>query len=290
MATTSTQLAPARTAAHGQAAGRVSFLGAVRSEFTKIRSVRSTYWTLGALVFFMVAVAALAGGGAAHAAGHSPGSVHIGDPARLSLFGLVFGQLIIAVAGALTITSEFGTGMIRTSLSVLPQRGIFVGAKALVFATVAFVTSMVACFAAFFLGQALLSGQHLGTSLSSPDVLRQVIGGALFLTVCGMLAFGLGLLIRHTAGAISAAVGLLFVLFVLYSLVSGSLPVSWQNDIQRWIPFNAGSQIWITGAHVGGGGLGGPHMFAPWNGLAVFAGYAVIALVAGMVTFRRRNI
>jgi ABC-2 type transport system permease protein len=276
--------APVAVTALPANAGNASFLGALRSEFTKIRSVRSTYWTLLTLVVVMIGISAAACGGAAHAAGQPGSHVQIDNPATISLFGLILGQLIIAVLGALTITSEFGTGMIRTSLATMPRRGTFVAAKALVFAVVTLVVSLVACFGAFFLGQALLSGHHLGTSLSQPGVLRAVIGGALFLTACGMLSFGLGLLLRHTAGGISAAVGLLFVLFVLWQIMSDSLPLSWQGDINRWIPFNAGSSIWRTGAQ--GGGL---HVFSPWIGFAVFCGYAAVAIAGGMYLFRKRN-
>jgi ABC-2 type transport system permease protein len=262
-------------------AGNVGLIGAVRSEFTKIRSVRSTYWTLLALIVVVVGIAALACWGAANAKSHGH-QISI-DPTQQALFGLVLGQLIIAVLGALTITSEFGTGMIRTSLSTMPRRGTFIAAKAIVFGLVALVTGLIATFASFFIGQALLSGEHLSTTLAHPGVLRAVVGGALYLTACGMLAFGLGLLLRHSAGAITAAVGVLFVLFILYSMVSDSLPTSWQNDITRWIPFNAGSAIWSTQS-------GGVHMFAPWPGFAVFCGYAALAIAGGVILFRKRNV
>ena len=212
----------------------------MRSEFTKIRSVRSTYWTLIALVVVTIGIGALASWGVAHHGQHGPDF----DATRQSLAGLLLGQLVIAVLGALTVTSEYSTGMVRTSLTAMPRRGVVFAAKALVFALVAFVTSLVTCFGSFFLGQALMSSAHINTSLGQPHVLRAVIGGALFLTACGMLAFGLGMILRHTAGAITAAVGLLFVLAILVNF----LPQSWQNDINKWIPLNAGEQVWRTSA------------------------------------------
>jgi ABC-2 type transport system permease protein len=184
------------------------------------------------------------------------------------------------VLGALTVTSEYSTGMIRTSLTVQPRRGTVLAAKGVVFTLVSLVTGLVASFVSFFIGQAILSSKDLGVSLGDPNVLRAVIGGGLFLAVCGMLAFGLGTLLRHTAGAITASIGLLFVLFVLINF----LPSSWQNHVDKWIPFNAGSQIWSTiPVH------GNPPMFSPWTGFAVFAGYAVIAIIAGAVAFRKRD-
>ncbi len=258
--------------------GRAGFAGALRSEFTKIRSVRSTYWTLIALVVVTIGIGTLACVGAVSHGGavRGPGF----DATQRSLAGLILGQLIITVLGALTITSEYSTGMIRSSLTVQPRRGTLLAAKGVVFALVSLITGLVATFVSFFIGQAILSSKHLNVSLGDPNVLRAVIGGALFLAVCGMLAFGLGTLLRHTAGAITASIGLLFVLFVLINF----LPSNWQNHVDKWVPFNAGSQIWSTVRPVGN-----PPMFSPWTGFAVFTAYAVIAIIAGAFVFLKRD-
>ena len=271
-AQTPTRLAPLDPP--GAAAG---LGGALRSEFTKIRSVRSTYWTLLAMVVVTIGIGALACVGAIN---RPHGAGRLLDPTQHSLIGLVLGQLIIVVLGALTITSEYSTGMIRTSLSVQPRRGTVLAAKGIVFTLVSLVSGLVASFGSFFVGQAILSTKHLNTSLSDPNVLRAVIGGGLFLAVCGMLAFGLGTLLRHTAAAISASIGLLFVLFVLVNF----LPSNWQDHVDKWIPFNAGMQIWSTAAQPGP-----PQMFSAWTGFAVFLGYALIAIIAGAVVFLRRD-
>jgi ABC-type transport system involved in multi-copper enzyme maturation permease subunit len=258
--------------------GRAGFGDALRSEFTKIRSTRSTYWTLLALVVVCVGIGALASAGtASHPQGISPTNF---DATQQSLAGLYVGQLVIAVLGALTITSEYSTGMIRTSLSVQPRRGVVFAAKAVVFAAVTLVIGLIASFGSFFVGQAILSGHHLSATLGEPNVLRAVIGGALFLTACGMLAYGLGAVLRHTAAAISATIGLLFVLTVLVQF----LPQSWQDSVDKWMPALAGSQIWATKA-VGGGA----HQFPAWGGFAVLAGYAAVAIIAGLICFRTRD-
>jgi ABC-type transport system involved in multi-copper enzyme maturation permease subunit len=275
MATTQVVAAP-RERLLPPTTGRAGFADAVRSEFTKIRSTRSTYWTLLALIVVTVGIGALATAGtASHPQGIGPDF----DATQQSLGGLYVGQLVIAVLGALTITSEYSTGMIRTSLAVQPRRGTLFAAKALVFAVVSLVTGLVACFGAFFLGQAILSGHHLNVTLGDPNVLRAVIGGALFLTACGMLAYGLGAIMRHTAGAITAAIGLLFVLSILVNF----LPHTWQNNVDKWMPALAGSQIWTTKPG------GGPDMFSAWPGFAVLATYAVVAMIAGAVLFRSRD-
>jgi ABC-2 type transport system permease protein len=273
---TATHLAPQPRAALPAPAGRAGFAGALRSEFTKIRSVRSTYWTLLTLVVVTVGIGALSCVGAiSRGADHGPNF----DPAFRSLVGLILGQLIIAVLGALTITSEYATGMIRTSLAVQPRRGTLFAAKAVVFAVVSLITGLVASFASFFIGQAILSSKHLNTTLSQPHVLRAVIGGGLFLAVCGLLSFGLGAVLRHTAAAITASIGLLFVILIL----SNFLPQTWQVHVDKWIPFNAGSQIWSTVTDPSA------HMFAAWTGFGVFAAYAAIAIAAGLILFRRRD-
>src|SRR5689334_8802349 len=147
--------------------GRAGFGDALRSEFTKIRSTRSTYWTLLALVVVCAGIGALASAGAA-AHPHDPASF---DATQQSLAGLYVGQLVMAVLGALTITSEYSTGMIRTTLAVQPRRGVVFAAKALVFAAVSLVVGLVASFGSFFLGQALMSGHQLSVTLGQPNVL-----------------------------------------------------------------------------------------------------------------------
>jgi ABC-2 type transport system permease protein len=259
-----------------RSAGRVTFAGALRSEFTKIRSVRSTYWALLAMFVVVVGFGALASAGAAHGP-HGP----FFDPTRQSLAGLYIGQLVIGVLGVLVISSEYSTGMIRTTLTTNPHRGVMVAAKGVVFTAVALVTSLVTSFAAFFVGQALMSSDHISTTIGSPNVLRAVIGGALFLTACGVLAFGLGLLIRHTAGGIGAVTGLLFVVTILVNF----LPQSWQNHVDKWVPALAGGQLWMTGPQ----SPGNTPMFGPWTSFAILCGYAAIAVAAAVALFLRRD-
>ena len=259
-----------------RSAGRVTFTGALRSEFTKIRSVRSTYWALLAMFVVVVGFGALASAGAAHGP-HGPDF----DPTRQSLAGLYIGQLIIGVLGVLVISSEYSTGMIRTTLTTNPHRGVMIAAKGVVFAAVALVTSLVTAFAAFFLGQALMSSDHISTTIGSPNVLRAVIGGALFLTACGVLAFGLGLLLRHSAGGIGAMVGLLFVVTILVNF----LPQSWQNHVDKWIPALAGGQVWMARALP----PGNTPMYGPWPSFAILCGYAALAVAAGVIFFRKRD-
>ncbi len=256
--------------------GRVGFGGALRSEFTKIRSVRSTYWTLLAMVVVTVGFGALASWGAASHANQLDASF---DATQRSLGGLYISQLIIAVLGALAITSEYSTGMIRTALSAQPRRGTVFAAKTVVFAGVALVTGLVTSFLSFFLGQALMSSKHINATLGQPHVLRAVIGGGLFLAACGLLAYGLGMIFRHTAGAVTAAIGLLFVLTVVVNF----LPEAWQEHVNKWTPALAGSAVWAVKQTPDAFNLGA------WQGFGVLCAYAAVALVVGLVVFLRRD-
>jgi ABC-2 type transport system permease protein len=265
------------------ASGRAGFGGTLRSEFTKIRSVRSTYWTL--LVLLAVSVGIGAGISAVVAAGWSqppspgaPPDIH--DATQISIAALLYlGQLVIVVLGALVLTAEYSTGMIRTSLIAMPRRIVLYVAKAAAFAAVALVVSLATAFTAFFLGQSLLARTHYSATLAGPGVLRAVIGSALYITLCGLFAFAAAAIIRNTAAAITAIIGVLFVIPVLVNL----LPPSWGNDLVRWLARSVDRDISAT---VGGEG---PHLFSPWGQFAVFAVSTAVLLVVGGILFRKRD-
>ena len=276
MTTSTAPGAVSRTRAVPPAAHRPGLRDALRSELTKMLSVRSTYLTLFALMAASVGWAVLdCSGYADH--GASPGF----NAASASLLGQVgLGQLIIVVLGALVITSEYGTGMIGTSLAAMPRRGVLYAAKATAFAAVTLTISVVSSFLDFFVGQAILSGKHLNITLASPGALRAVLLSAAIVTVFGLIAYGAGALIRHSAGAITAILGMTF----LTPLLAQALPNSWYADLQRWMP---------------GGGALNPiassaskhyiHLFNAWGEFAVFSGYAAVLLALGAWFFIRRD-
>jgi ABC-2 type transport system permease protein len=269
-----------RLSALPPAKGRAGLAGTLRSEVTKIRSVRSTYWTM--IVLFVVAVgigALITWLTASHWDQASLSQRATFQPARNSMIGLYFAQFVIVVLGALTITAEYSTGMIRTSLAAMPRRGVFLLAKGLVFTVAALIIGEVTSFVAFFVGQALLdtAPQHISTTLGAPHVLRAVVGGGLFIAACGLLAFGIGTLVRHTAAAISITIGVLFVVPIIVNF----LPTSWNNDIVRWLPSEGGLAIWNT-AQVA-------HEWPAWGEFSVLLGYVAAVLIAGYIVFRRRD-
>ena len=261
--------------------GRAGFGGALRSEFTKIRSVRSTYWTLLVLLAVSIGIgAAISGGTAANWSHTTAADRATFDATQASVAGLFYlGQLVIVVLGAMVLTAEYSTGMIRTSLTAMPRRLVVYTAKVTVFAAIALVVTIVAAFVAFFLGQALLASTHENATLSQPNVLRAVFGAALYVTLCGLLAFAAGAIMRHTAAAITSVIGLLFVIPILAHL----LPNSWYLDVERWLPDAAGRALSVTV------GANDPHLFSPWAQFAVFAVYTVVLLAVGAALFRRRD-
>jgi hypothetical protein len=249
--------------------------GTLRSEFTKIRSVRSTVLTLAAFFVASVAIAALITAGGGSAADQTQF-----DPTRESLVGLVYiGALIIEATGVLVIASEYGTRMIATTLTAMPRRGVLYAAKVIAVTCVALVVGLVTTFTAFFAGQATVAS-HAGASITSPGTLRALLLTTLLVPCFALVAFGLGAVIRHTAGAITAVFGLLFVL----PLSMNALPASWYDALARWIPANA-ALFQIAAAKP----AARHYLFGPYGELAVFAGYAVIAVAAGAVVFRRRD-
>src|ERR1700678_4282558 len=164
MATTTTP--NSRLSPLPQATGRAGLRGAIASEFTKIRSVRSTYWTLAALLVVSIGIGAAITGGADANFTHNPGNKAGFDATQTSLIAFFeIGQLIIAVIAALAITSEYSTGMIRTSLTAQPRRRTVYAAKAIVLTSRTLVVSLVTSFIAFFVGQALLSSSGVSASL-----------------------------------------------------------------------------------------------------------------------------
>jgi ABC-2 type transport system permease protein len=254
----------------------------LRSELTKIRSVRSTYWTLLAQAAASIAWAAIDCGGIAAHWGAPASAGHPGfDAAQASLTGQVaLGELIIVVLGALVITSEYSTGMIRTSLAVMPRRGVLYSAKAIAFAVVSLAVSVVTSFVAFFTGQVFLASKHINTTLTQPGVLRAVLLSAAVVTVFGLLAYGAGALIRHSAGAITAILGVIF----LIPPLAQALPNSWFWDIMRWLP--GGQALTPIFSSLS---LRNPHLFSAWGEFAVFCCYALVLLAAGAWSFIRRD-
>ncbi len=258
------------------------FLDVVKSEWTKLRSVRSSYWTLLGAFVATVGLSALICGVYASQYGHLSlvEKLHF-DPTATSLGGVSLAQFAIGVLGVLVITGEYSTGAIRSTFASVPQRPLVLAAKATVFAGVALVVGLACTVVAFFTGQAILSSQGISASISGAGVLRAVVGAGVYLALLGLFALGIGTLIRRSAGAISTLFGIILVLPILVQ----ALPASWSSGFAKYLPASAGAAISHTVQAA-------PHTAAslsPLTGLGVFALYAFGALAMAGVVMNRRD-
>jgi ABC-2 type transport system permease protein len=281
-------------------ARRPGFVGLLLAEWTKIRSVRSTLWTLIIFVVVSLGLTALLTWLTLNALcngrrGAAAASI-VTDPVYFILgTGLGLGQLAICVLGALVITSEYSSGAIRASLLAVPRRYPVLAAKGLVFAALVVVIGEIVAFVSFFIGKALVdghvitgrltvAGHHVTVhrtiivSLSQPGVLQAVAGSGLYLTVLGLFALAIGGLIRHTAGAITAVIGMVLVIFPL----AGLLPDSWGAHIHAYLPTVAGQLITQDKTAAG-------QLLSAWQGFGVFCAWTALLLAAAVYLLQRRD-
>jgi hypothetical protein len=259
--------------------GRVTQAHVIRSEWTKLISLRSTRWSLFVAVLFTIGLPLLfAAVTSSHWGSMSPHDRADRHPLDIALAGVNLSQLAIGVLGVLVITGEYSTGMIRASFTAVPKRLPVLWAKGIVFATVTFVLMLPSVFIAFFGSQAILSRHDiLQISISHSGVTRAVVGGAAYLTLLGIFALAVGTVVRSTAGGIAVFAALFFVIPPLLNI----LPTSWNNAISPYLPDAAGRSIFSL-TH-------GAHSLAPGPGLALFAGYCALALAIAAVLLVRRD-
>jgi hypothetical protein len=258
--------------------GKLTLPRVVKAEWIKFRSLRSSWITLVVAAALTIGFGALFCWATMSHWDHLPAREKADfTPAEHSLRGFYLAQMAIGVLGVLVVTGEYSTGMIRASLTAVPKRLPVLWAKTLVFGAVTWVVATVSVLVAFFVGQSILAGKHLDTTLSAPGVTRVVLGMGLYLTAVGLLAVGLGTLVRNTAGGIASVFGVLLVLPVL----AEALPSSWQQHVSPYLPSNAGQAL----THV----AQEQYTMAPWAGFGLLCGYVVVALVAASVVLKRRD-
>ncbi|MFE7609934.1 ABC transporter permease [Streptomyces celluloflavus] len=249
----------------------------LRSEWTKIRSVRSTVWTLGTAVVITVALGVLLCLLAKSDFGSLAAKDQIVfDPTNASFAGMGLGQLAMIVFGVLVVSNEYSTGMIRTSLAAVPQRGTFLACKVAVATALVCVVGMATSFAAFFAGQAVLGGHR--AHLDDPNVLRAVIGGGLYMTLIALFSMGVATMLRSPL----LSLGILMPFFFLISSILGNVPAT--RKIGRYLPDQAGQKIMQVVPRVN------DHVtYGPWGGLAIMVGWVLAALLGGFVLLQRRD-
>jgi len=260
-------------------AGRVTLPNVLRSEWTKLWSLRSTRWSLLASFIAMAGLGPLVAVVQMSRWSHmSPGDRLTFDAINTGVGGYHLAQLGIGILGVLVISGEYTTGMVRSSIMAVPRRLPVLWAKMLVFAVVTFVLMLIASLISFFAVQAIVTQHHVQHGIGYPGALRTVIGAALFLTVLGTMCVGLGGILRNTAGGIAAFVGLLFVL----PGISDILPSSVNNAISPYLPLNAGTTV---ASH----SFDSPHHLAVWVGFALFCGYTALVVLGAAISLARRD-
>ena len=265
---------PATVPAYSQPQ-RVTQARVLRSEWTKLRTQPSAGWALLSaavlIIGFGILYSLLREARPPH--GAAAGAF---DPAAVSLAGVQLAQIAAGVLGVLLITSEYASGLIRTSFAAVPRRLPVLWGKATLLAAATVAVSLPAAVAAFLAGQSILGRQHLAVSLGQPGVARAVLGSALYLAVAALLGLGLGALLRSTAGGISALFGLL----VAVQIAAGFLPGKWSGEVGKFLPATAGQAV--TTVHPD------PAVsLAPWTGFGLFCLYA--AAVLGLAAMRMRR-
>lgn len=251
----------------------------LRSEWTKLRSLRSTWFTAAATVLIGVGIGAVASAGQTRAYPTATAADRAGwDPTAASLTSVTVAQLAIGVLGVLVITAEYATGMIQPSVVAVPRRGRLLAAKAVVFAVVALILGQLIGFTSFLIGQSQFANAGMPhATLDQPDVLRAVVGSGLYLAAVGLLGLGLGTILRSTAGAI----GTLVSITLLVRLVAQALPESWAEWMNRYWPTTAGEKI-VAVLPVDGA-------LGPWPGFGLLCGFVAVVGAAGYTLLRTRD-
>jgi len=247
----------------------------MNSEWIKLRTLRSSWYTLGGAIVAMIAVGIIV----AYATTTSNwANLKVEDTtASAPLQGFYLVQLLVGVLGVLFVSGEYATGMIRSTFSAVPRRLPVLTAKSAVFGAVSLIAMTATSFATFFAAQVILSNDHHGHSLSDPGALRAVAGMGLLMALVGLMGGAFGWIVRSTAGAISGLVSLLLILPVIVGLFPGSFATT----VAQYLPSNAG-KTFVVSYH-------NPDLLSPWVGIAVFTAWVAAALVAAVVVIRRRD-
>ncbi|ATL30530.1 ABC transporter permease [Streptomyces formicae] len=249
----------------------------LKSEWTKIRSVSSTVWTLGLAVVVTIALGMLISILSKNDYDKLDAQDRLTfDPTYISFAGMSLGQLALIVFGVLVVSNEYSTGMIRTSLAAVPQRGTFLFSKVLVATLLAFAVGLVTSFLTFFVGQAML-GTHRA-QIGDPGVLRAVIGGAIYMTLIAVFSMGVAVMLRSPM----LSLGILMPFFFLISSILGN--VSATKKIGRFLPDQAGSKIMQVKTP-----FDDDTPYGPWGGIAIMAVWVVVALLGGYALLKKRD-
>ena len=266
----------------------LTFPGVLRSEWIKLRSLRSTVWSYVILVVLALGMALLmslsfvSGGGPAGEADAAALSseAQAGLLVQASTFGAFFGQLVVAVLGVLVISGEYSTGMIRSTLAAVPTRLPALTAKAVVLFAVTFVMATISAVGAFFVASAVFAGSDIEANLLDADVILPILGSALYLGLVALFALGVGTMLRSSAGGIATVVGVLLVL----PLVLQMIPADWVADVLPYVLSTAGVGM-FSDTSASAGAEATPF----WENLLIVLGWVGASVAGAAVLLKRRD-
>ncbi|ASD23322.1 ABC transporter permease [Cryobacterium sp. LW097] len=273
-----TTIAPAPVRAFVPSGPGLSFGGELRSEWIKLRTVRSTIWSYATVIVISLGMAALMSAALPTEGGSLPAAVQTSMLAQAATFGVFFGQLVVAVLGVLAISGEYSTGMIRSSITAVPRRLPMLAAKAVVLFVCTFVVGLISTLGSYLVAAPILAGKEITASPTDPDLLLPLLGGALYLALVAVFALGVGAMLRSSAGGISAALGILLLLPIVLSMI----PAQWLADLLPYLISNAGLAIF---------GLNGftSATFETWQNVLIVLGWVAVSLVGAAVLLKRRD-
>lgn len=257
----------------------LSAAGIIRSEWIKLRSLRSTAWSFALMVLASLGMATLM----SFSLNMQNDDVVLSSAEQASFlvqastFGVFFGQLIAAVLGVLVISGEYSTGMVKSTLTAVPRRLPALGAKAAVLFVCTFVVGAVAAIGSFFIASPILAGEGLHAGLTDSNVFVPLLGSALYLALVAVFALAVGAILRSSAGGIAAALGIILLLPIVLSMI----PAEWAHDLLPYLFSNAGMGMF---------GLSmGAEVLAWWQNLLIVLGWVTLSQVAAAVLLKRRD-
>jgi ABC-2 type transport system permease protein len=275
---------------------RLSFGGILRSEWIKLISLRSTVWCYVILVVLTIGMTALLAGLSGVGVPEEGTGAFSSEAVQATWLqtatvGTNLGQLVVAVLGAIVITGEYGTGMIRSTFAAVPGRTAALVGKIVVFGGVTFVVSFVSLVLSALLAAPLLAANGYAVDVADGNVWLGLVGAAGFVTLIGLMALGIGTILRNTAGAIATALGLLLVLPGILQIFAAVTQIEWLFDVVAFLPSSAGAALtsYPTTPVEYPPGVFVPLTLEPVQALLVLIAWVAVPLVVGAVLLKRRD-
>ena len=266
----------------------LSFPRLVRSEWIKLRSIRSTVWCYAILVLLTIAMAALLGAVVDQAAEPMPQDAVNGGFVNINTVSVSLTALVVGVLGVLIITGEYGTGQVRSTFTADPGRTGVILAKAFVLALATFVVSVVSTGIGVAISAGLQASKDIHPEFSDPAVWMPILGASVYVTLVALFAYGIGLLVRSSAGGIAITLGIFLVLPVILSIFAQLTEAQWVADVATLLPSAAGAELY-TYSYGGASGQTGL-VLNGWGGFAVLAGEVVVIGAIAIAAARRRDV